>query len=122
MNSKFISCCSLKIKIGWDISSPNNHSKRLRYCNQNSIRMEINEELRDQVFEIIESQIKENNPPETEATYNRLKKQGFDDFQTRQLIGQCLGIELFGVIKLKKPYNNDRYVNNLLALPNEPSE
>jgi hypothetical protein len=49
--------------------------------------MDSNEVLREQIFEIINNQIRDNNPPETKATYNRLQKQGFDDFQTNQMIG-----------------------------------
>jgi hypothetical protein len=82
--------------------------------------MEINETLREQIFEIINNQLRDNDPPETKATYDRLKKKGFDDFQTRQMIGQCLAVELFDVMKFGKPYNNERYVKNLLALPKKP--
>lgn len=82
--------------------------------------MEINERLREQIFEVIENQIKSNSPPETKATFDRLRKQGFDDFQSKQLIGQCLAVELFDVLKFGKPYNNSRYIKNLLALPSEP--
>jgi hypothetical protein len=56
------------------------------------------------------------------VTYDRLIKQGFNDFQTRQMIGQCLMVELFDVMKYGKPYNNERYVKNLSALPKEPFE
>lgn len=84
--------------------------------------METNELLREQIFEIIKNQLKDNDPPETKATYDRLQKQGFDDFQTRQMIGQCLAVELFDVMKYGKPYNNERYIKNLLALPKEPFE
>ncbi len=82
--------------------------------------METNEKLREQIFEIIKNQIRDNDPPETKITYNRLIKNGFDDFQTRQLIGQCLAVELFDVMKFGKPYNNERFIQNLLALPKEP--
>lgn len=84
--------------------------------------METNNELREQILEIIKNQIKENDPPETKTTYDRLRKQGFDDFQTMQMIEQCLAIELFNVLKFGKPYNNERYIKNLLALPKEPLE
>ena len=40
--------------------------------------------------------------------------------QIRQMIGQCLAVELFDVLKNRKPYNNARYIKNLLALPKEP--
>jgi len=82
--------------------------------------METNEKLREQIFEIIKNQLRDNDPPETKATYDRLIKKGFDDFQTRQMIGQCLAVELFDVIKFGKPYDNERYIKNLLALPKEP--
>lgn len=82
--------------------------------------METNEILREQIFEIIKNQLKENKPPETKTTYDRLRKQGFDDFQTRQMIGQCLAVELFGILKYKKPYDNERYIKNLVKLPKEP--
>jgi hypothetical protein len=84
--------------------------------------MEINENLREQIFAIIKNQIKDNEPPETKATLDRLKNQGFDNFQSRQMIGQCLAVELFDVMKNGKPYNNERYKKNLLALPKEPLE
>ena len=82
--------------------------------------MEVNKELRKQIFEIIKNQLKANDPPEAKFTYDRLMKEGFNDFQTKQLIGQCLAVELFDVIKLGKPYNNERYVKNLSALPKAP--
>ena len=82
--------------------------------------METNEKLREQIFEIIKNQLRDNNPPETKLTFDRLRKQGFGDFQTRQMIGQCLAVELFDIIKFKKPYNKKRYIKNLLALPKEP--
>jgi hypothetical protein len=84
--------------------------------------MEINEILREQIFEIIKNQLRDNDPPETKETFDRLRKQGFDDFQTRQMIGQCLAVELFDVMKNRKPYNNERYTKSLLALPKKPFE
>jgi hypothetical protein len=82
--------------------------------------METNETLRKQIFEIISNQLRTNDPPETKITFDRLRKQGYDDLQTKQLIGQCLAVELFGVLKYGKPYDNERYVKNLSALPKEP--
>ena len=82
--------------------------------------MEPNEELRERIFEVIENQLKANDPPETKATFDRLRKQGFDDFQTRQLIGQCIGVEIFEIWKFGEPFNNERYVKNLKLLPEAP--
>ena len=82
--------------------------------------METNERLREQIFEIIQNQLKDNNPRETKTTYNRLRNQGFDDWETRQMIGQCLIVELFDALKFGKPYDEARYIENLKALPKEP--
>jgi hypothetical protein len=80
--------------------------------------MEINYKLRNQIFETINTQIKENNPPETKITFDRLIKEGHSEFETKQLIGQCLAIEIFNILKFKKQFDNERYIKNLKALPN----
>ena len=82
--------------------------------------METNEELREQIFEIIKNQLKDNDPPETQTTYDRLRKLGFDDFQTRQMISQCIAVELFEIFKFGKPIKDKRYVKNLKALSKVP--
>ncbi len=84
--------------------------------------METNEIVRKQILEIVKNQLKSNNPPETKITYDRLRKEGFDDLETKQLIGQCVSVEIFEVLKSGKPYNNVRYVKNLKELPKEPFE
>lgn len=76
--------------------------------------------IRTQIFEVIKNQIRNNTPPETKETYNRLRSQGYDDYETRQRIGQCVAVELFNVLKFGKPFDNERYIKNLKALPKEP--
>ena len=82
--------------------------------------MEVNEELREQIFEAINNQLKENDPPEVKTTYDRLIKEGFNDFETKQLLGQCLIKEMFDVIESNQPFDEERYVKNLNRLPKEP--
>ncbi len=82
--------------------------------------MESNEILRKQIFDVIENQIRDNNPPETNLTYIRLKNLGYNDFETKQFIGQCVAVEIFNVIKEKKPFDEKRFVKNLKNLPKEP--
>jgi len=84
--------------------------------------MEPNENLREQIFVVIRNQMEENNPPETNKTYNRLIKEGYSDFETKQLIGQCVAVELYNVFKHKKPFDEKRYVRNLKQLPEKPVE
>ena len=82
--------------------------------------MKINTELRSQIFQIIQHQIKSNNPPETKATYDRLIAVGYSEFETKQLVGQCVAVELFTIIKEQQPFNEARYIRNLKQLPKEP--
>lgn len=84
--------------------------------------MKPNLKLRDVIFQIIENQIKSNDPPETALTFNRLKSEGFDDFTIKQLIGQCVAVEIYNVMKNKKPFDGNRYVKDLNNLPKEPFE
>jgi len=95
---------------------------QIQKTSSNASFMESNEKLRKEIFSVIKNQIKENNPPETRATYNRLRKQGFDDFTTMQMLGQCLAVEIFEMLKYKKPYDRDRYIRHLLGLPEQPFE
>ena len=82
--------------------------------------MKPSDKIRAQIFEIIENQIKDGNPPETLSTTKRLIEEGFSDFEVKQLIGQCVAVELFTVLKHKKPFDEKRYVKNLKNLPEEP--
>ncbi len=84
--------------------------------------MEINEVLRSEISNIVENQLTANKPVETKKTYNRLLSLGHSNFEAKQLIGQCIILELFDVIKHQKTFNESRYIQNLKQLPKEPSE
>ena len=82
--------------------------------------MESNEIIREQIFEIIKNQVESTTPPETKQTLKRLVDSGYSDQDARMLIGQCVAVELFSILKLEKLFNNGRYVSNLRKLPEEP--
>lgn len=81
-----------------------------------------NEKVRNEIFKIIKNQLDSNDPPEAKITYNRLTSLGYNEFETCQLIGQCVAVEIFDVLKHNKTFNASRYVRNLNQLPIEPSE
>ena len=85
-------------------------------------KIPVNLELRDRILNIIEEQISGNNPPEVKITYERLLKEGFDEVPSKQLIGQCVVLELFDMIKSNSSFNLDRYIDNLNMLPKNPKE
>ena len=82
--------------------------------------MEANEIIREQIFEIIKNQMNNNDPPETNKAFQRLLKEGYTEYETKQLIGQCIAVELFNIMKYKKPFDRKRYIKNLTNLPKEP--
>ncbi|MDD2550477.1 MAG: hypothetical protein PHD00_10340 [Bacteroidales bacterium] len=82
--------------------------------------METNGAMREHIFEIIDNQLRDNNPPETKTTFDRLLEQGFNELHIKQMIGQCLALELFDIMKHGKSYDNARYIKNLSTLPKEP--
>lgn len=84
--------------------------------------MKPNEKLRDEIFQVIKNQLDANDPPETKITFNRLIGLGYSKFETNQLIGQSIAVEIFEVLKHKKPFNKSRYIRNLNQLPKEPFE
>jgi len=84
--------------------------------------MKPNPKAREIIFDIIDNRIRNNDPPETALTFKRLKNEGFDDFTAKQLIGQCVAVEIFDVMKNKRPFDEKRFIKNLKKLPEEPFE
>lgn len=81
-----------------------------------------NKFLKKQVLEVVKTQIKTNDPPETNQTIDRLKQDGISEDDAKGMVAQCVTVELFDVLKNKKPFNYERFVRNLNNLPDEPEE
>lgn len=84
--------------------------------------MKVNQILHDQILEIVNSQLQNNDPRETQRTLKRLMESGYSESDSKKLIGQCVIVELFDIIKHQKPFDEERYVANLKRLPEEPSD
>ncbi len=82
--------------------------------------MEFNTELRNLIIQVVDNQLDADDPVEVKITFNRLVALGYSKFESKQLIGQCVAVEMFDVIKEQKPFNEGRYVNNLKQLPKTP--
>ena len=74
------------------------------------------------IFEIIENQLRDNNPPITKETYTRLMSEGHSHDETMKLIGCAMTTEIFEIMKNKQPFNEARYSQNLINLPDLPWE
>ena len=78
--------------------------------------------LRGAILEVINSQIKENDPPETKQTLDRLLGEGFPKEEALKLIGYVVASEVFTVLKENRSYDHAKYISALKALPKLPWE
>jgi predicted nucleic-acid-binding protein len=83
---------------------------------------EHNPRLKASFLEVVDNQLKANDPPETKQTLDRLIAQGISGEDAKIYIAQAVCIEVFNVLKHKKPLDQARYLRNLEHLPKEPKE
>ncbi|NIA09386.1 MAG: hypothetical protein GWP10_06575 [Nitrospiraceae bacterium] len=84
--------------------------------------MESNSRLKAVILQVVDNQLKGNNPPETKQTYDRLIKEGFSKSEAKRLIGCVVFAEIFDVLKNKETFNQGRFVKALNKLPKIPGE
>jgi len=76
----------------------------------------FNPRLQKLIFEVVENQIRDNNPPETKATWDRLKAAGYSDLHIKMKIGGVISEHLYYVMKDKVPMNMEKYIRDLKGL------
>jgi hypothetical protein len=81
-----------------------------------------NPHLRRAILEIVDNQLRDNNPPETKETLTRLMAEGRSRKEAIELIACVVSTEIFEVLKSGRPYDNARFVAALRALPRLPWE
>lgn len=79
-----------------------------------------NQKLRSAILEVVKTQLRDNEPPETRKTFERLLHEGFSEKETLKLLGYVVASEVFGVLKKGVRYDEKRYVSALNALPKLP--
>ena len=72
------------------------------------------------LLEVVDNQMRDNQPPETRQTFERLCKEGHPQAVAKRLIGYALSAEIYDMLKKKTEFNRERYVNNLARLPQLP--
>jgi predicted nucleic-acid-binding protein len=76
--------------------------------------------LKTQFLRVVDNQLRENNPPETRLTIERLMAMGYSREEARLFIAQCVAAEIFHVMQSNEPFNQERYIKTLEALPQQP--
>ncbi len=83
---------------------------------------ETNPQMKKHIIEIVNNQLRDNDPPETKETLLRLISAGITEKEAMELLGSVVCYEIFHVLKSKKPFNEKRYVEALKNLPSLPEE
>jgi len=76
--------------------------------------------LRAAVMEVVENQLRNNDPPQTQQTFRRLIEAGYSEEEAKRLIGCVVSAEIFDVLKKNEPFNLERFVKALNKLPEMP--
>jgi len=81
------------------------------------MQSKIDPHLRAAIIEVVENQLRSNDPPQTRQTFERLISAGHTEEEAKQLIGAVVSAEIFDVLKKNEPFNLDRFVKGLNKLP-----
>jgi hypothetical protein len=72
------------------------------------------------LYDVLDTQLRDGDPPETRATLERLLAEGVEEDEARRLIGWVIAAEIIAVMKSKKPFDRERFVGRLETLPEMP--
>ena len=69
--------------------------------------------LKAAILEVVENQLRENNPPETRQTFERLLAAGYSRQRAMEMIGAALVEEIWTILHEKKQFDHARFVELL---------
>lgn len=69
--------------------------------------------LKKTILEVVDNQLRDNNPPETGMAYQKLLDAGYSRREAKEKIGAVVLSEIYDVLKEKQPYNEERYTQAL---------
>ena len=75
-----------------------------------------NQRLKKIVLEVVENQLRDNNPTITRITLNRLKGLGYSDERSKEMIGAIVVEEIFDVLKKQESFDLNRFTERLSDL------
>ena len=75
--------------------------------------MEYNPRLKALIFQAVDNQLNENDPPYVRETFDRLLAGGKGKQKAKEAIAAVLIGEIYEVMKNKMPFNDERYHSEL---------
>jgi hypothetical protein len=84
--------------------------------------MKTDPHLKATILQVVDNQIRANDPPETKQTLDRLLSEGHSEEEAKRLIGCIVSAEIFDILKKQEEFDLARFVGALNALPKLPWE
>lgn len=75
-----------------------------------------NKYLRDSILQVVDNQLKDDNPPCTKQTFERLVKAGHSPKRAKEMIAAVLIEEMSYIMKKNQLFNEERFCSKLNAL------
>ncbi len=75
-----------------------------------------NPALTDAILAVADQQLRDNTPPETRRTFERLVTLGYAPEDARRVIGNVVAQEIFAVMQREEAYHEQRYIAALQRL------
>lgn len=82
----------------------------------------VNRRAGEPVIQAIKEQIRQNDPPETKETFDRLRREGHAEEEVYRMLGCVMTSEIYDVMKGERVFDRDLYVRRLRAPPKLPWE
>ncbi len=76
-----------------------------------------NPALTEAILAVVDQQMRDNTPAETQRTFERLGALGYAPEDARRLIGNVVAQHIFAVMQRGEAYNEQRYIAALRSLP-----
>ena len=75
-----------------------------------------NPRLQKMIFEVVENQMRDNTPPETRITYDRLTASGDAPLTAKKKIGSVVVSHIYEILRDGATFDETQYVRDLLSL------
>ena len=81
-----------------------------------------NPRFKKAILQVVDNQLRMNDPPETKETLERLVSEGYSKQQAREMIGAVVSAHIYDMLKENRMYDNEKYIKDLNKLPKLPWE
>jgi len=78
--------------------------------------MKTNPILESLVLEVVENQLRDNDPQETKETFDRLVAKGYSEQKAKEMIGTVVAEETWEVFNQQRVFDKEKFVKNLAKL------